>query len=935
MKRLQLFKRKGNTGKATADEPQRMKHAQAIVEFALILPVLLLLLFGIFEFARLFQSWLVVTNAARIGERYAVTGAYETHFCTSAIDSNGNGLVCGAEPDKNARIIEEDRARLLSIYEVTTNAAAGILRDSTVTSKGTPGYFHVTVCTSSGGHVYHPLPGDYCEPSDHPGDPSHGPARVLVSVTFEHPIILPLINNIAPSATLHAERTGILEQFRVARVLGLPPNIELPTATPIPTNTPTPSLTPSLTPTPDCSLYSITNPRIERYNHYRVNINNNGSQNVRVIYVGLNWDEAYTWAEALGHHHLRVDYFNWNGSNFYNGDDYSSPTNISTNLALNAGTSGVYTANFDYHSEDPNGFTNWGLTAENFGLQITLNNGCSYSLAPHAKPLPPPDCSKYSIYSTGFFDTNGYANIYLNAKNEDMIASKLTKVNVDWSYAEGMDALKDGSSELNVDWIRFGPRFHGNVAWGQGDGGVRDYDSTTNTSVDSPSSWTGPLTFDPHQEYYVVVDFDNQWANFYNDLVPRDIGMTLEFDNGCKLNWTRVPRPLPTPDCSKYAVSDFHYSNRWNTIHMNVTNNDTLDTNVSRIVLDWDYVDQVSQQILGANTFNADYMRWGTHGSLPYIWSTSWDSIRDYASKTDTDSDYHNAWRGPRMFVAGRTYTYQVDFDFPREYAWAMRRWGVQLSDFGAKFYFDNGCVVEKEAAHRPVETPTPDCSRLTVSNVRFRGDDFEFRVRNGNFAAAYLTDSTLDWPAGSGPYVNYMRFNYRHYYDTNTYTSPIHAAPASPGLELPGLRRYWWETDFNNALPYGHFHANLTFNFPNWGVCTVEASLDRIAPTNTPTIDPNATATPLPTRPPTRTPRPTRTPTLIPSVTPIPTRTYTPTITSSPTNTPVPTNTTQPPPPTSTEPPIPTPTYSPPSVTPYPTSTEVPTPTPTSPMGG
>ena len=910
------------------------KHAQAFLEFALVLPVLLLLLFGIFEFARVFQSWLVVTNSARIGVRYAVTGAYEPHFCTAAIDSNGNGLVCGAEPDKDARIIEEDAARLLSIYEVTTNSAAGILRDSTVISKTTPGYFHVTVCTSSGGHVYHPLPDDYCSPSDHPGDPSHGPARVLVSVTYEHPIILPLIVNFAPSVTLHAERTGILEQFRVARVLGLPPNINLPTATPAPTATPVPTATSSPTPTPDCSLYSLSDASIEQYNHYRINVNNASTQDVRVTFIGLNWDEAEIWSEALGYHNLRVDYFNWDGDKFYNGDDYSSPTNISANLLLSAGTSGYFVSDFDYSGEESNGFTNWGLTPDNFGVTVHLDNGCSYFIEPQPNPLPTPNCDLYSIYPTGFFDSNGYAIIYLNAKNEDAIGTKLSSVQLNWDYAEGMDELKDSDDELNVDWIRFGTSFYGNMAWGDGNGNARDYNSTTNTNSDSSQTWTGPLYFDTNKEYYVTVDFDNQWGDFYDDLVPEDFGMTLNFENGCVLNWTNIPRPLPTPDCSLYSVDDFYYNSRWNHIKTSVTNGDVLDTKVSRIVLDWDYADQVSELILGDNSLFADWFTW--RGS--YIWSRDGDPVGDHASKTDTDADNPEAWTGPRDFLAGSTNPFEVDFDFSGEYRWAFRDWwDVHPDDFGATFYFENGCILDKPAIPRPIGTPTPDCSELYVTDVRFNGDDFEVRVRNNNLADAYFTDSILYWPdnTGSGSYVNYMRFNYTHYYDTDTYNSPVSAAPTSPGMLLPGRTRYWWETDFNHGLPYGHYQGILTFNYPDWGICTVEASLDRIAPTYTPTINPNATDTPVPTLTPTRTLRPTATNTPTPSITPIPTNTNTPTRTPTRTEPPIPTDTTQPPPPTSTEPPEPTNTYAPPTDTQVPTDTPVATPTPTIPGGG
>jgi hypothetical protein len=47
---------------------------QGLVEFALILPLLLLMVFGIVEFGRIFQAYLTVQHAAREAARYAVTG---------------------------------------------------------------------------------------------------------------------------------------------------------------------------------------------------------------------------------------------------------------------------------------------------------------------------------------------------------------------------------------------------------------------------------------------------------------------------------------------------------------------------------------------------------------------------------------------------------------------------------------------------------------------------------------------------------------------------------------------------------------------------------------------------------------------------------------------------------------------------------------------
>ncbi|MCL6650418.1 MAG: pilus assembly protein, partial [Chloroflexi bacterium] len=41
------------------------RHAQSLVEFALILPVLVLLIFGLIDFGRMFQAYVTIQHAAR------------------------------------------------------------------------------------------------------------------------------------------------------------------------------------------------------------------------------------------------------------------------------------------------------------------------------------------------------------------------------------------------------------------------------------------------------------------------------------------------------------------------------------------------------------------------------------------------------------------------------------------------------------------------------------------------------------------------------------------------------------------------------------------------------------------------------------------------------------------------------------------------------
>jgi Flp pilus assembly protein TadG len=54
--------------------PQRFRNERgaAIIETALTLPIILLVCVGIFEFGRAYQTWQVMTNAAREGARVAV-----------------------------------------------------------------------------------------------------------------------------------------------------------------------------------------------------------------------------------------------------------------------------------------------------------------------------------------------------------------------------------------------------------------------------------------------------------------------------------------------------------------------------------------------------------------------------------------------------------------------------------------------------------------------------------------------------------------------------------------------------------------------------------------------------------------------------------------------------------------------------------------------
>jgi len=118
--------------------PRKRFRGQGIVEFALILPVMLLVLFIIIELGRLLHAWLAVENGARFGVRYAVTGEFDDPYCADGPDAGTD--VCDIQA-------EVDDARIPSIEDAARAGSVGILRNEAV-PESTRGYYRVTVCSS-------------------------------------------------------------------------------------------------------------------------------------------------------------------------------------------------------------------------------------------------------------------------------------------------------------------------------------------------------------------------------------------------------------------------------------------------------------------------------------------------------------------------------------------------------------------------------------------------------------------------------------------------------------------------------------------------------------------------------------------------------------------------------------------------------------------
>lgn len=77
---------------------------QALVEFTMILPIFLVLMFGLVDFGRAFYTWLLVTNAAREGARVAAVQAPATSVDARIYDSFCSSYPsnCSLKPGKLA-----------------------------------------------------------------------------------------------------------------------------------------------------------------------------------------------------------------------------------------------------------------------------------------------------------------------------------------------------------------------------------------------------------------------------------------------------------------------------------------------------------------------------------------------------------------------------------------------------------------------------------------------------------------------------------------------------------------------------------------------------------------------------------------------------------------------------------------------------------------
>jgi hypothetical protein len=308
--------------------------AQSLVEFALILPVFLLVLTGIIEFGYAWFTWSAVSEVARMGVRYAITGQYDIKYCADAGAAYGYATDDLLD-DSTDCIVPEKKSdgTLVSDYELKTAlmqdwARRPSTRDAAIaggstglllsmapavsgdylefikhpfpvkvggvdnfqdTYRGDPtanGYFNISMCSNRAGvlvdslnaHYYNDLGtndsrylgicttdiGTVAAPNQVFTDDAGGPGdRVRITVTYNHPLIVPFFNAIWPHLKISASQDAIVEKFRTSRLAGLSQGISVldaDTKTFTATLSPTPSYTPTNTSTPTSTYTSTVTP---------------------------------------------------------------------------------------------------------------------------------------------------------------------------------------------------------------------------------------------------------------------------------------------------------------------------------------------------------------------------------------------------------------------------------------------------------------------------------------------------------------------------------------------------------------------------------------------------------------------------------------------------------------------------------------------------
>jgi len=208
---------------------------QAILEFALMITVLLMILFLIIEAARILWAWNQVQNAAREGARYASTGALVQPQCAADHLPKFESTLClnPTDPEFSAKL------RTASIVDVTHDALTGLELDEESWTFEDDNYYDIQIWGVNDVNQFQ---------TDFAGMPSK---PVVVRVMYRVPIITPFFRPIAASVPVFGQVTVNNESFGQLGGSSQGQAQPVQVTTPLPTAGVTPSPTPTATNTPE------------------------------------------------------------------------------------------------------------------------------------------------------------------------------------------------------------------------------------------------------------------------------------------------------------------------------------------------------------------------------------------------------------------------------------------------------------------------------------------------------------------------------------------------------------------------------------------------------------------------------------------------------------------------------------------------------------
>jgi hypothetical protein len=418
---------------------KRARRGQGVVEFAIVLPILLVAFFTIIELARVYHAWVAVENGARFGVRYAITGEFDETKC--------DGGSCDNES-------EEQTARVSTVEDVAWAGSQSIIRLAMGSGTNTSsGFFDVTVCEPTDlvgpASQFDTFSCTSGESAGEPGD------HVAVVVEYNHPLIVPVISSIVPQIRLTAQREATVETFREVK------SEEGPGSDP---PAPQPSMTPPATTTVEPDQYDYCE---------------------NIIYGGQG-DEILFWDESMG-----LDE-RWKlGFKVMNNNEDISMYLTAFEVHWDQGTSTIQLYVFSYDEWDP---ARWywrnimdGQDEEIAYCRTTSSGNLRHCGPPTSNiefvPRPNcPDCESQTIY--GWFCNNrndcerypgnpfdwppGYNQPIVGSNYNFFAQATFTFLAADTGYAEDMDCVKTWEASGNAPDMPSGGGGGGGEPWDPG-----------------------------------------------------------------------------------------------------------------------------------------------------------------------------------------------------------------------------------------------------------------------------------------------------------------------------------------------------------------------------------------------------------------------------------------------------------------------------------